>query len=166
MPPFNPGQIARAGHLGSGPNAYVPQLLGSITDPDLGDGGIQDGTWYRVGPDLVRVFIRLRFGSSGVDNGSGTYSITLPTAASGVLNASNLIAVGQPLGSAQLRRTSPATFMAGIGFLFSHNEGPGGVALARFHRPEAGIVSATAPWAWAENDAIAMCLVYVADVDL
>lgn len=71
-----------------GPEAqtYTPTFSATTTPPTLGTGGSTSGRYMRLG-DLVFVWISVTFGSSGVDAGSGTYTLSLPvTATTGILH--------------------------------------------------------------------------------
>lgn len=157
--PFAPGDIPTAGDLASGPNTYTPQLI-AVTDPTLGDGAVAEGTWYRLFPDVVRVWGRIRFGTSNVNPGSGFYRITMPTAAR-TLNDGGVIAVSQTIGGGQLRDNSAPAFQTAAAFLRSLDGGPNGEALVYLQRAEAGVVTDSRPWIWAASDAIAFYCTYL-----
>ena len=55
---------------------YTPDLLASVTDPTIGSGGQTLGRYALLGNTVV-VIMDISFGT-GHDDGSGTYSVTLP----------------------------------------------------------------------------------------
>lgn len=55
---------------------YVPDLIASTTNPNLGSGGTQYGMWKRNG-DSVVVRFGIRFGTGG-SSGAGLFGVTLP----------------------------------------------------------------------------------------
>jgi len=59
--------------------AYTPVLTAATTNPTLGAGSAQTGRWRQIGK-AVDVDIRIAFGTSGTNPGSGAYFITLPVA--------------------------------------------------------------------------------------
>lgn len=61
--------------------SFTPTLSAATDDPTLGSGSTAAGSCVILN-DLVVVHIYIEFGASGVDPGSGTYSIDLPFAAS------------------------------------------------------------------------------------
>lgn len=58
-------------------STYTPVLKGSTTDPTLGTGGYTLGVYYRIW-DWVYTWGEFRFGTAGINVGSGIYSVTLP----------------------------------------------------------------------------------------
>jgi hypothetical protein len=59
---------------------WTPTLTGSTTDPTLGTGASAVGRYTAAGK-IVQGIGYILWGSSGVNAGSGTYSISLPVAA-------------------------------------------------------------------------------------
>lgn len=59
---------------------FTPTITGATTDPTLGTGSTQEGWYLHVGR-LVVARGRIIFGTSGVDAGSGVYTIGLPVVA-------------------------------------------------------------------------------------
>jgi hypothetical protein len=80
VPTFLAGEILTAGKLQSlfeGWAPYTPQLTSTLTNPTLGSGAVQNGT-YLVQGDLVHWRAFIQFGTSGVGAGTGTYQVSLP----------------------------------------------------------------------------------------
>ena len=72
-----PGKTATGAAVGSW-TEFTPTVQASGSTVNLGSGSFQYGRWRRVG-DSMEVYARIRFGTSGIDNGtSGTYYFTLP----------------------------------------------------------------------------------------
>jgi hypothetical protein len=59
---------------------YTPLLEGTTGNPVLGTGGLIRGFYYRIF-DQIYTWGEFRFGTAGIDVGSGIYTITLPFAA-------------------------------------------------------------------------------------
>lgn len=59
--------------------AFVPTLTASTTNPTLGTGSIRDGRYlYIEGLNLVVYRFFIQFGTSGVNEGSGEYKVSVP----------------------------------------------------------------------------------------
>jgi hypothetical protein len=56
---------------------FTPTLTASTTNPTLGSGSVQQGSWRRVG-DSIEVEESIVFGTSGTNAGSGNYQLPLP----------------------------------------------------------------------------------------
>ena len=61
--------------------SYTPALTASVTNPVLGSGAgfLRDGRYTKVGK-TVQGWFTVQFGATGMSVGSGTYSVSLPTA--------------------------------------------------------------------------------------
>ncbi len=57
--------------------SYTPQLTATTTAPTLGTASVQRGFYYKIF-DQIYVWGEVRFGTSGINAGSGTYLISLP----------------------------------------------------------------------------------------
>lgn len=145
---------------------YTPQLLASTTNPILGSTGEALGRWWRD-PITGRVWgeIFISFGGSGVSAGSGTYSVTLPTAADGFESGST--------GQADIWgwftiRDDSNTDASRLGYLTRNtvSGGPGGVAVADLAILDGtqAFVDNDYPWVWAAGDAIACRFDYMSPV--
>jgi hypothetical protein len=62
--------------------SYTPVLTAS-TNPTLGAGSVQSGSYARIQNLIIYRFFIL-FGTSGVNAGAGNYQVSLPIAAAGV----------------------------------------------------------------------------------
>lgn len=60
--------------------AWTPALTAATTNPTLGSGSVQEGSYMQLGK-LVIAHFNIQFGSSGQNAGSGEYRISLPVAA-------------------------------------------------------------------------------------
>jgi len=120
-------------------SSYTPALTGSTTDPTLGTGGSITGAYIQTGKLVIGRF-QITFGTSGVNGGSGTYSVSLPVAS--VVTASSA-----DVGTALLRDAAP---MSNVAILL-----PGtSTTVAMWPHGVGGAVSNTVPWTWAANDRI------------
>lgn len=90
---------------------YVPEWLGSATNPSIGNGSIT-GRYVIIGATVFGE-IRIQAGTSGFTRGSGSYSITLPTSAV----FENL----QPVGQVVLRDEGPGTNFFGTAVFNNNN---------------------------------------------
>jgi len=89
----------------STPVSWTPVLTATSTNPTLGTGSAQEGQWLRHGR-MVTVWARIRFGTSGVNAGSGVYIVSLPVAAAAALAASTSAGAGQSIGVGGFRDDS------------------------------------------------------------
>jgi hypothetical protein len=82
--PFVAGEVLTAADMnGIGEwTSYTPVLTASVTNPTLGTGSAQTGSYARIQNLIIYRFF-IRFGSSGISAGSGSYRVSLPVAASG-----------------------------------------------------------------------------------
>lgn len=132
--------------------AYTPTLSASTTNPTLGSGAVAKGRWLRDGLEITVAF-RIMFGSSGVNPGSGTYRISLPTA----YNDRFYTAQAWSLGTARLTDNNGTDTTAIIG------PGSDNTYVILFTTGSAGAsVNASTPWTWAASDAIAGTITYMA----
>lgn len=138
---------------------YTPVLTAVTTNPSLGSGGdfTQSGRYWLLPGGIVEVDILLRFGSSGVSLGSGTYIISLPVAADVTFHrAVNNIGLASTIGVGVVRDNSnvaasiPVTaFLRASGDVVSVNLASG------------GLLSNSLPtWPLAASDAIQLSLRY------
>jgi len=73
-------QFGAASGLGAGWTAYTPVLTATTADPTLGAGSVQSGWYKRIGK-TVHFVAAVRFGTSGILVGTGSYFVSLPVAA-------------------------------------------------------------------------------------
>jgi hypothetical protein len=76
---------------------YTPSLIGSTTNPTIGNGTIS-GRYISLGA-MVFGEIRIVAGTAGFNRGAGTYSVTLPTNA--------VFEAYQPIGQVVMRDEGP-----------------------------------------------------------
>jgi hypothetical protein len=82
--PFVAGEVLTAADMnGIGEwTSYTPVLTASVTNPTLGTGSAQVGSYARIQNLIIYRFF-IRFGTSGISVGSGSYRVSLPVTASG-----------------------------------------------------------------------------------
>lgn len=134
---------------------YTPTFTASTTNPTLGTGGSVLGRYLHMG-DLVFVEIDQKFGSSGMNPGSGSYRFSVP-----VRPALPLVGdLSQLGGLAELWDVSAGDTMAETPeWLESSNA----VVLRHtFLGTSNALVGDATPWVWAANDEIHIRLFYVA----
>lgn len=132
-------------------SSYTPALTASVTNPTLGSGSGATGVYQQIGK-LVVVQLKFQFGSSGVNAGSGLYSISVP------VTGDAYGSVGYPaLGSA--------------GFVDDASTGARKMVACFFDNldrdkidltTEGGNVTNSAPWTWAASDQILLGFFYQA----
>jgi hypothetical protein len=153
--PVLAGQDLAAKTLDQG--TYVPVLTASTTNPTLGTGGSQAGWWQRVG-DLIIGGATIRFGTSGIAAGSGTYFCSLPFPADTTFMVAALGAgLSSALGSACCRDNSVPNASDGNCYLAD-------TADKVYMRTSDGLVTGVFPFTWAASDApIDISFAYKAD---
>lgn len=125
-------------------NNYTPTLTSSATTPTLGSGSTASGAYTRMGAFIAGEAL-IQFGTSGVNNGSGTYRFSLPvTTGAGVAN--------KPCGRAVLVDSSSVAMCDAVCVMNA-----GGSYMEFRYAATAPIGSATAvtdllPWTWAASD--------------
>ena len=127
--------------IASSRHAYTPTLTAATTNPTLGTGSVSNGWWnYEPGPAISLNFF-IKFGSSGLNPGSGTYSVSLP----GGITSSNVYGTGHvAVGSIQIADSSSGAFQPGSVFVSASSTTLGLVGTAP--------VSNSSPWTWAAGD--------------
>jgi hypothetical protein len=131
--------------------AYTPQLLAVTTNPTLGSGALQSGRYTQLGKLVVAEFT-VQFGSTGLNVGSGNYSISLPVNSK---NTTNDEGAGQGwMFDASANRVVLCFFR-----MFSSN------SKADIYYTSTAIpfqASNSAPWVWATTDFVQGQLMYEA----
>lgn len=132
-------------------SSYTPALTAATTNPTLGSGSGVSGVYQQIGK-LVVVQLKIQFGTSGVNAGSGLYSISVP------VTGASYGGVGYPaLGSA--------------GFIDDASSGARKMVACFFDSTnrdkidlttEGGNVTNSAPWTWAASDQILLGFFYEA----
>jgi hypothetical protein len=136
---------------------YTPTLFGSITNPNLGNGSIV-GRYVDIGATIIGE-IRIIAGTTGFSRGSGTYSVSLPTAA--------VFENFQPIGQVVMRDEGPGINYFGTAIfnnnvdnraeLFMHSQ------VATFD--EGVAVTESTPFLFSANDKILIQIQYEALLD-
>lgn len=148
------GQILTAELLNMNPTTYVPTLTAATTSPTLGTGGTVAGWYYRIGR-LVMGEARIRFGSSGVAAGTGTYIISLPTAADGTFHATGGgTGIASVVGNGVLRDNSAVAASRDCAAYFA-------TSTSVFLATADGNVTDANPWVWAASDGISVAFSYI-----
>jgi hypothetical protein len=89
---------------------YTPTLFGSTTNPTIGNGSIT-GRYMNVGATIFGE-IRILAGTTGFNRGSGSYSVSLPTA--------GIVENYQPVGQVVMRDEGPGITYFGTA-IFNNN---------------------------------------------
>src|SRR5882724_946511 len=80
---------------------YTPNVSADTTPPTLGTGGFAKG-WYYLIFDQVFVYAEFRFGTAGIANGNGIYTMSLPFPANTLMGASNTPGRAITIGDGQI----------------------------------------------------------------
>jgi ribosomal protein S28E/S33 len=143
--------------------SYTPVLSATTTSPTLGSGSGQNGRYFRNPiTGLIWCQIRIAFGTSGVNPGSGTYRLELPTAVdtqsgSGVAGNADTIGHGiiRDSGTAANRRTVHVYVVSATG-------GTGGVGLVEMAILDGtnASVAHNVPFTWDVSDVLSLVVQY------
>ncbi len=146
---FLPGQTLSAAELQNlaAVATYTPDLVDQGGTSDLGSGAVQSG-WYHLNGRCVDVWFNIQFGTSGVNAGSGIYTVTYPP---GYLPMSGVPDFA--IGTCRLIHDSDEHF----GYVSQT-----GTALY-LTTAESGFVSATVPWTWDASDKLQGHVTYLLD---
>lgn len=128
----------------SGWTSYTPTWTATGGGNSLGDGTLT-GRYHKVGR-TVTFFLELKFGAT-TNLGAGNYLFTVPVTARGGINT--------PLGTGMPYDSSPAAREVAVAYLNSSTD-------FAILRGTGGLVSATAPYAWAAGDKISVTGTYEA----
>lgn len=85
--------------------AFTPNLSADVTAPTLGVGGTNLGYMYRIF-DQLYMWGQFRFGSSGINAGSGLYLLNLPFQVNSVLGASTTMGENPVIGTGTVHDNS------------------------------------------------------------
>lgn len=138
---------------------YTPTLTASITNPTLGTGAVQSGWWHRSGHFISGGGI-IRFGTSGVNAGSGTYFVLLPFDADvSTLTASagGGLGIATAVGPASLRDNSNTTGSRTATLLLTT------ASTCSLHISDNSLAGNATPWIWATEDGLSYQFGYLAD---
>lgn len=132
--------------------SYTPVLYGSTTNPTIGNGSIT-GRYVNIGATIIGE-IRIIAGTVGFNRGSGTYSVSLPTA--------GIVENYQPVGQVVMRDEGPGITYFGTAIfnngvtdrveLFMHSQ------VATFD--EGVAVTESSPFLFSANDKILIQITY------
>lgn len=123
---------------------WTPALTASTTNPTLGTGATQQGS-YVINAGLVTIQFTIIFGTSGVAAGSGTYQISsLPFNID-----TDWQGAGMALGQVWITDSSATAFEART---LRTTSSPANVLL--MSSPTGGSVTNASPWIWAASDSI------------
>ncbi|GAA4098753.1 hypothetical protein [Actinomadura miaoliensis] len=141
-------EVPRRDGGGSAWTSYTPALTATTTNPSLGVGSTRSGRYIREGR-RVTVQVVCRFGSSGINVGSGFYEIALPVAA-------RVTSPGRVTGTGYCYDDSGADYRDGGCFINT------GVSDKVRISIDSVVVRNNAPFTWASNDEFGFTLVYEA----
>lgn len=128
---------------------YNPALTGSTTNPTLGSGSMVEGAYFREGR-MVHVRGTVKFGSSGVNAGSGIYNVSLPIA------AKSLTTGARHCGSCWANDVSNSDFTDGSCIIDVTNTNRLILIL------NGDFATNTSPWTWAATDSMGWGVTYEA----
>jgi hypothetical protein len=137
----------------SASGTYTPALTATTTNPTLGTDSTVTGIWHRSG-HLLSVWVKIVFGSSGVIAGSGSYRVSLPFDVDLSIYPT-LVVLGSGFAidsgtNANREVLVPVTNDATT--LRLNLDGAHGTQ-----------VTEAAPFTWAANDHLSVCVQYIAD---
>lgn len=129
-------------------SSYTPALTAVTTNPTLGTGAVQQGR-YAQDNKTVTGHAYIKFGTSGVAAGSGSYRISLPVAADMGMTV-------RVLGSGDIYDASASTLnLVALALVSSTTVQllcPGATA----------VIANSVPWTWAANDELGIAFTYQA----
>lgn len=144
--------VTDVGDGGSGGGTYAdwtPTLTATTTNPTLGSGSEATGRYTTVG-NMVHATARIGFGTSGVNAGSGTYIVSLPTAMrTPVANEYGII------GTGMIYDSSGTTSRHVVVLRYNDTS-----VIIRADGAATNSVSNSSPWTWAASDSISLNLAY------
>lgn len=153
-PQFLPGETlsaAKLQELASVDTIWFPTLIAQTTTPTLGAAAQLDGVIWISG-QKVDVWFKIIFGTSGVNAGSGTYYLPLP---SDYPASTALMPTGCTIGEATLYDSSAPSYSAGSITLAGDS--------AFIAISGGGLVNHANPYVWAASDQIVGHYSYLTD---
>lgn len=134
------GQVLTAAtmnSIGAAWETWTPVLTASVTNPTLGTGSSQTGRWAQI-QKIVTGQGKIKFGTAGTANGSGTYFVSLPTAAQA--------ATGGPCGTVFI---FDGTVTTRVGVLIMST-----TTTCSIRYDGGTLVTNLLPWTWGTDDEI------------
>jgi hypothetical protein len=134
--------------------SYTPALTASTTSPTLGTASAVQGRYTLYGGNWCTARGLIKWGSTGLNAGSGSYSISLP------FNTSNTITAGDvPVGTCRVFDNSVPAAYLGTPFV---SAAASTMLVLMGGTPSTGPaqLSNTIPMAWATNDTISWNITY------
>lgn len=141
-------EIPRRDGGGTAWTTYVPTLTATTTSPGMGSTVVRQGRYIREGR-RVHVQVVMKFSGTNITAGSGTYEASLPVTA-------RTQTPGRVTGSALAYDSSADNYADGIVFIDES-----ATDAVRFVI-DSGLVTASAPWTWANGDQLCFTLTYEA----
>lgn len=142
---------AQTGYTSS---TYTPALTAVTTNPTLGSGSSVAGDYVQIGK-LVIAWVRIQFGTSGTNAGSGTYRVSTPvvmsTAQANRRVGSGVFFDASTFAVANIQVTQDGTNDR-VTFVYP-TSWPQGLILNVAHNQ---------PWAWAASDEVQFQMIYLA----
>lgn len=145
-------QAPLAGAIGQ----YTPKLSATTTDPVLGSGSEQRGFYYTIW-DQVYCWGYVKFGSTGLNTGSGVYTINLPFTAVNTIGFSVSLGLAPIIGNGIVWDDSNPTARMPITInLRTANDMMFGPVMGSAQT----VVSDSFPIGWSVNDKISFAIKY------
>jgi len=132
-----------------GPTSYTPTFTANGGGLVLGTGGIAEAEYTVINGKMCHYRGTVKFGTSGINIGSGQYLISLPFASSATLST-----LYSAVGSFVARDSSGPTLLSGVTFVAASQ------TIASFINGTGGLVSNSSPFTWAINDALSWDVTY------
>lgn len=141
-------EIPRRDGGGTEWTTYTPQLTATTTNPGMGSTALRQGRYIREGR-RVTVEVILEFAGTNLTAGSGTYEVSLPVTA-------RTQSTGRRTGPAYAWDDSASNMADGIVYIDES-----ATTKVRFCI-DSNVVTAAAPWTWADGDQLGFTLTYEA----
>jgi hypothetical protein len=140
----------------SGWSSWTPSLTAATTNPTLGTGSSAQGIYVQIGKLVIAQF-SISFGTSGVNAGSGIYSVSLPVTAKATFgsNPEHRLGVAVAFDNSTFFAARPMISLnttTTVGFVYPLSAEPGLF----------GNVAHDAPWTWAASDNLSGFMMYEA----
>lgn len=129
--------------------AITPVLTATTTNPTLGTGSSAVAWWSRSQANMIDFTFAFKFGTSGVNAGSGSYNVNLPVTALSVMGS----AFPEAAGMGMIRDDSSGVIKGATMYVPGSN-----TAVIAMHAPDASgnavFLANNGPWIWATLDYI------------
>lgn len=129
--------------------AFTPVLTAVTTNPVLGTGGVAEGEYTVYAGKMCCYRGTFKFGSSGINVGSGQYLVSAPLPSTATLSTGSTA-----VGSFLARDSSGPLLYCGVTFMNASE------TRISFINAGTGLVAHNAPFAWAINDHLTWEIIY------